>query len=74
MGYYRDTQDMTDKKNKTQEIRLNIRIPESEKQDVKEVAAQAGITETLLIRTAVKKQITAMRKRIAEGKDIAIVV
>lgn len=61
-------------KGKTREIRLNIRIPEQEKQDVKDVAAMAGITETLLIRSAVKKHIAQIRRRIEAGEGVSIVI
>lgn len=59
---------------KKKEIRVNVRVPEVEKTELQEAAARSGITETLIVRSAIKKAVADIHKQIDSGKGVAIVI
>lgn len=65
---------MKKKKKQDREIRINIRVPEAEKHDLKEVSGQTGITETLIVRHAVKKTLAEMRRQVEAGEGVTVVI
>lgn len=72
MSYQWDNKDM--KLRKAREIRINVRVPESEKSELREVSAMSGITETLIVRSAIKKTAADIRRQVEAGKGVAIVI
>lgn len=66
--------DNTDMAKKKKEIRINIRVPETEKEALKDAAEKSGLTETLVVRSAIKKAVADIHKQIDSGKGVAIVI
>lgn len=56
------------------EIRINVRVPRTEKDELKQVGELSGLSETLIVRHAVKKTLVDIRKQIDAGKGVAIVI
>lgn len=62
------------KKKKNKEVRINIRVPQDEKDELKQVASQTKITETMIVRHALKKALPELRSQFAAGEGVAIVI
>lgn len=56
------------------EIRINVRVPIAEKVALREVATLSGITETMIVRHAIKKTLSEIRKQVEAGQGVAIVL
>lgn len=62
------------KSKKKKEIRINVRVPQDEKDELREVSAKTKITETMIVRHALKKALPDLLNQVEAGEGVAIVI
>ena len=50
-----------------EEIRINIRVPKSEKLALKEMANRIDVTETIIVRSAIKEKLIKLDNMLKAG-------
>lgn len=59
---------------KKKEIRVNVRVSEAEKNALRQAGTISGITETLIVRSAIKRAVADIHRQVDAGKGVAIVI